>query len=322
MRDEDGMSTKAIGTRALIVAVLGTWVAGAAAQPPMPPTAGPETLPAPSVPAQQSPISSVIPPPSQAPAAAAGLPPGSVPDPWITYDRPGCCGPMGADGPIGWEFYTRNGVSIPTGNNVLQESLDTGWQTAAGARTLFFNRGTTAAWTADVGLSYTYNNGSRPDRVFNVLFPFTNTTFDFNTFQNVTSVVQTPVPVTIRDYQRASFNLAGGFEKYIGNGAYCPGNHWRLGADVGGRWGASRLELNDVSRPGMIDFRRLYDVYGALFLSIHSDAEWQITPCTWFVTGFRAEWNMNWSDILKNADPHQGSNLTDINLLLTAGIRY
>jgi hypothetical protein len=314
------MSTKAMRARALILAVLGTWVAPAAAQTPGV-TAQPETLPTPITPAPQTPISNIIPPPSQAPAAAAGLPPGSVPDPWITYDRPGCCGPLGADGPIGWEFYTRNGVSIPTGNNVLQESINPGWQTAAGARTLLFNRATTAAWTADVGLSYTYNNAGRPDRVFNVLFPFTVTDFT-DIFNPVQRLVFTPVPVTIRDYQRASLNMAWGFERYIGNPAYCPGNHFRLGGDIGGRWGASRLELNDVSRPDRIDFRRLYDVYGALFLSAHSDVELPINACTWFVAGVRTEWNVNWSDILKNAVPHQGSNLIDVNILLTAGLRY
>jgi hypothetical protein len=311
------MRTTANGSRALILAVLGGWAAQAAAQPP-----APEQLPAPAAPAPQTPISDIIPPPSQAPARAAGLPPGSVPDPWITYDRPGCCGPMGADGPVGWEFYTRNGVSIPTGNNVLQESLNPGWQTAVGARTLLFNKDTTAAWTSDVGVSYTYNNAGRADRVFNVLFPFTVTEFDFNTFQNVSRLVFTPVPVNIRAYHRASLNVAGGFERYIGNPAYCPGNHFRVGGDIGGRWGASRLELNDVSRADRIDYRRLYDVYGALFLSLHSDVEIPITACTWFVAGFRAEWNVNWSDILKNSVPHQGSNLVDVNLLINAGFRF
>src|SRR5262245_14744391 len=220
------MRPKAIGSRALILAMLGTWVARAAAQPPAPMNIQPERLPAPTTTVPQTPISEIIPPPSQAPAAAAGLPAGSVPDPWITYDRPGCCGPQGRDGPIGWELYLRNGVSIPTGNNILQESLNPGWQTSAGARTLLFNKDTTAAWTADVGLSYSYNNAGGPDRVFNVKFPFNVTTFDQTTFQNVTTLVFTPVPVTIRDYQRASLNLAGGFEQYIGNAAYCPGNHF------------------------------------------------------------------------------------------------
>ena len=101
------------------------------------------------------------------------LPPGSVPDPWITCDRPGCCGPVGGNGPIGWELYVRSGVSIPTGSGILQDTLDAGWMTTIGARTLFFNPATTAAWTWDVGLGYTYNDAGRPNRTFSVLFPFT-----------------------------------------------------------------------------------------------------------------------------------------------------
>src|SRR5262249_13076547 len=162
------------------------------------------------------------------------------------------------------------------------------------------------------GLSYTFSNGSQP-QPFNVRFPFTVTNPDFTT-----SLVFTPVPVTIRDYQRASVNLAGGFGWYPFQPADCPGNHLRFRADVGGRYGASRLELNDLSfAPNTILYRRLYDVYGAVFLALHSDYEIQVNACTWFVAGVRAEWNYNWSDILHDAVPHQGSNLMDVNLMLT-----
>jgi hypothetical protein len=314
------MSTKAIASRALILAVVGGWAAHAAAQTPAVPGQPPEQLPPPATPAPQSPISSVIPPPSQAPAIQAGLPAGSVPDPWITYDRPGCCGPMGGNGPIGWEYYLRNGVNIPTGNNILQNSLNPGWFTEIGARSLFFNAANTAAWTADVGVGYQYNNAGGPDHVFNVLFPFN--VQNFAVFPPTTTLTFAPVPVTIRDYQRAFVAVAGGFEVYPGQPAYCPGTHFRVGADVGGRYGASRLELNDLGNPNIVGYRRLYDVYGAVTLSVHADVEIPITACTWFVAGFRAEWDYNWTDILHDAAPHQSANLADINLLLTAGFRF
>jgi hypothetical protein len=275
------MSAKAIVSGAVLLAVLGGLSARAVAQTPDASSQVPEQIPSPAnppMPAPMSPIGSVIPNPSQVPAVQAGLPAGSVPDPWITYDRPGCCGPLGSDGPIGYEGYVRTGVSIPAGNNVLQESLNAGWQTSAGARSLFF--------------------------------PAT------------TSLQFAPVPVTIRAYERTALHMAAGWEWYLGNPAYCPGWHFRFGSDVGGKWGSSRLELNDVTVPDSIQYRHLYDVYGTVYLALHNDIEIPIGPCATVIAGWRAEWNNNWSDILHNADPHQTSNLQDINLLLNFGVRY
>jgi hypothetical protein len=314
------MSAKAIVTGALLLAVLGGWSARAAGQTPEPSGQIPEKLPSQAVAAPTSPIGDVIPNPSQIPAMQAGLPPGSVPDPWMTYERPGCCGPLGANGPIGYEGYVRTGVSIPAGNNVLQESLNPGWQVSGGARTLLFNKATTGAWTADMGLDYTYNDGGRPDRQFNVQVPFTVT--NNAVFPATSTLVFAPVPVNIRAYERTALHMASGWEWYLGNPAYCPGWHFRFGSDVGGKWGSSRLELNDVTVPNSIQYRHLYDVYGTVFLALHSDIEIPISACTTFVAGFRAEWNNNWSDILKDATPHQTSNLQDINLLMNFGVRY
>ena len=89
------MSAKAIVSGALILAVLGGRAARAAEPAEQAPPA-PEVLPVPAPPPSQPPLPDVIPAPSQIPAVRAGLPPGSVPDPWITYDRPGCCGPVGS----------------------------------------------------------------------------------------------------------------------------------------------------------------------------------------------------------------------------------
>ena len=36
----------------------------------------------------------------------------------------------------------------------------------------------------------------------------------------------------------------------------------------------------------------------------------------------RAEWAYNWSDVLRDAFPKQGSDAQEINLMLTAGIRF
>jgi hypothetical protein len=276
----------------------------------LPPPGAPATTPGPAV----------I-PPSQVPAAQAGLPPGSVPDPWITYDRPGCCGPLGADGPIDSELYTRNGISIPMGPSIIRNHLNTGWFTEFGGRSLFFNRDTDAAWTADIGLSYQMNDAG-PAPVFTLLQLF-NVTSTNNVFQTVNTVEPGPVRVQIRDYQRVAFNLAGGREWYIGAPAEFPGRHWRIGADIGGRWGTSRLDLNDITRPEHPSFRHVSDVYGSVVLSIHSDWDFQIGPRSWFLAGLRAEWAYNWSDILRNAaSPNQTSDTQEVNILMNFGWRF
>jgi hypothetical protein len=311
------MSAKAFLTRAVILAIVGGWIGRTAAQ--TPDVSGqqpPETLPVPTAP-PTSPLPAIMPPPSQIPAMQAGLPPGSVPDPWITYERPGCCGPIGADGPIDSELYARTGPSIMTGPSIIRRSENTGWLSEFGARALLFNKDTTAAWIAEGGIDYSYNRGHGGDDVFPLLVPFSTT----NLLGQTTSRVS-PVQVSIRDYKRTAFRLEGGRDWYVGQPAYCPGSHWRIGGDIGGRWGTSRLELNDVSIPGTPTFRHVSDVYGSLVLSIHSDLEIPIGACSWFVAGVRTEWAYNWSDILRNAFPRQTSDTQDIALLLTIGVRY
>jgi hypothetical protein len=310
------MSAKAIVTRAVILAWLGGGVARVAAQAP---PAGPEQLPAPAAP-DSGPLPSIMPSPSQIPAIQAGLPPGSVPDPWITYDRPGCCGPIGADGPISSEIYARTGPSIPTGSSIIRQGINTGWLSEFGGRALLFNRDTNAAWTGDFGIDYTFNDGGgHPEFPLRLLFPTTIT----NPFtgQAITNLQFGTVPITIRDYQRVAVRLSGGREWFLPPG-YCPGWHFRFGTDIGGRWGTSRLDMNDLTRSNEIDFRHQSDVYGAVVLSIHSDLEAPIGPRLWFIAGTRAEWAYNFSDVLKNALPSQKSDTGEINLLLNFGVRF
>jgi hypothetical protein len=244
-----------------------------------------------------------------------------VPDPWINLTRPGCCGPLGASGPIGSEFYLRNGVSLPVATG-LKEFLQAGWMTSAGARSLFFNRATDAAWTVDIGTSFTYNNSSKSDDIFALQIPFLVTRTDPNTNLPVTRAEIGNVPVAVRDYQRWSLNVALGREWYLLNPAYTPGRHLRFGIDSGGRWGASKLEFDDFAHLPTIDFRKQYDVYGAYFISLHTDLDFPICSWAWFVFGVRAEWNYNWSDVLRNSLPAKGSDLQDVNLMFTTGFRY
>src|SRR5262249_5357488 len=81
-----------------------------------------------------------------------GPPPGPLGwSSWLRYPRsPGCCGPVGGDGPIGSEVYLRTGASFALGDGVLADAADVGWAIRGGGRSLFFNPARDAAWTADL----------------------------------------------------------------------------------------------------------------------------------------------------------------------------
>jgi hypothetical protein len=321
------MSTKAIVPGALVLVLFGGWAArGAEVQlTPLPnPSATqpdrpderrqePEVLPAPS-PARSTETT----PTSQ--ASSLTFPPGTVADPWIAYTKPDCCGPIGADGPIGTEWFLRNGIVLPVAGGVLNDALQAGWMFEFGGRALLYNASTDAAWTGSVGLSHTYNNANRSDLVFtiNEAFPEINPLSG-----QQTGILFGDIPVTIRDYQRTSFNIAFGREWNLLSPAYSPGRHLRIGFDNGGRWGWGEVGLNDL---GAIDtagilFRRRSDVFGSYFLALYSVLE--IPICCgqkFFVTGFRAEWNYTWTDALKETIP--ANELQDVNLLWHIGCRY
>ena len=92
------------------------------------------------------------PPPAAVPAVALDGP-AVPPAPEFCQNGSGCQGPVGGNGPIGWETYLRSGVSLPFGGGPLARALDPGWVIQGGARSLFFNSAQDAAWTADFSVS-------------------------------------------------------------------------------------------------------------------------------------------------------------------------
>ncbi|MFO0808737.1 MAG: hypothetical protein U0746_08960 [Gemmataceae bacterium] len=326
------MSAKTILPSALILAALGTGAARsqaptppatpltpmpATATPltPMPPTGEPANkLPEPGEKAKANPALPNVLPPTPQPSQTAGWI-----SPWIAYSRPDCCQWCGSDGPIESEYYWRTGISMPVATGILHDAVQAGWINEVGGRSLFFNKGGTAAWTVDLGLSYTYNNGNEGSVVF-------NQRVNFNDPLNG-GFGQVDTPVSIRGYHRTSLNLSGGREWYLLQPVSCPGRHVRVGFDAGGRYGTSRVDLNDYGQlnnaaaagvPPFIGFRHLTDVFGATFVSLHTDVEIPFYGCCVFTTGFRAEWNYNWSDAFSN----EKGDLQDVNLMLQFGIRY
>jgi hypothetical protein len=246
--------------------------------------------------------------------------PGSLSE-YLAYPRTcSCAGPIGGDGPIGYELYLRSGVSIPVGGAIFGDVLETGWAIEGGARTLLFNPDMSAAWTFNLGILFVTNHGQRPDiRVplsilvpqnpdDPVTFPDVNGNFPPVT---VNFGIDPGVPgVTIRNLSRTFLNLGVGREWWLARPACADGGWgWRLGVDTGGRWGSSKLDHQEI--------RHRRDTIGGVWVAGHTDLEIPCGCCV-FQAGFRAEWAYTWSDIL------QGSNadMQEVLLLFNTGVRY
>jgi hypothetical protein len=225
-------------------------------------------------------------PPGQAPADQHVVPQLSQ---WITYTKPDCCGPIGGDGPIFMELYVRSGLTLPVEGDVFGHVLSTGWEIEGGGRSLFFDADAQSAWTVDLSLSTMENHGQRSDIVFSVL----------------------GAPVTMKALNRTFVSASLGKECYLYGPATACGLKWRAGFDLGGRLGTGRADFNDSPFPHRTDV-----LYGA-FVALHTDVECPCGCCT-FYYGVRAEWDYTWSDILAETN----SEMQDVNLLLTAGVRF
>jgi hypothetical protein len=187
----------------------------------------------------------------------------------------------------------------------LHDALETGWTIMGGGRTLLFDPSATAAWTLDFSISHTYNGGNQPGLFFPILIP-------------------TQRLVTVRDLHRTCFNVALGREWFLLGSAFSDGSNWRVGADVGGRYGTSRIDYNDTLILANGTFRpngylRDSDVIGGLYLAAHTDLELPLGGCK-FVTGVRIEWGHTWMNFFKV--PYTSSDVEDLSFLFSAGIRF
>jgi hypothetical protein len=241
--------------------------------------------------------------PDAAPAPAAPAITHSLSD-WITYPRPpGCCGPTGADGPICSELYLRSGVSVPIGGGFLNRVVNVGWDVEGGVRALFFNPAMDAAWTVDAGITNIFNPSE--DRVSTVALR------NFVASQNGQTATLPALNVGVRSENRTFVDLAGGREWWLMGAAGCTdGPSWRAGVDGGGRYGAEKINLTNT--------RHRTDAIGGVFAALHSDLEMPWGGCIVLVGG-RVEWSYTWSDILQRQNRTDNE---DINLMLTAGVRY
>jgi hypothetical protein len=218
------------------------------------------------------------------------------PSSWITYERPGCCGPCGRNGPITYELYIRTGPSLPVGPGGLSHTIETGWMVQGGGRSLFFNVPRTSAWTVDVGIGNIWNNGNRPNLTY--------------------SILQSPAPVSTLAMYRTYVALAGGKVWYLNGPADNCHFNWRIGIDGGGQLGTERLDVMDPAAPNGSDFRRRNDIFGGLLTAVYTDIEIPFKSCAIY-TGIRAEYLYTFCDIVP-----MNSDISNVNLLWTIGFRY
>jgi hypothetical protein len=233
-----------------------------------------------------------------------GIPVGSYPSPYYV-DGPGCCGPLGKNGRVTYELYTYSGVNIPFGDG-LPDRLNAGWTFGGGIRTLFFNPTHDAAWTLDYGLSYTHNwgQGSR------------DPAFLFVRQGNVERGTLTG----IRELHRTSFNFNLGRDVWLLGSATtgtCEGTNCRVGGWVGGRYGTSHVDLNPLDETPQNGYARRQNVFHSFVVGAHATAE---TPMGGWILfgGMRMEYGYDWMNVVP---PIQG-NLNNLNIQVTAGIRY
>ncbi|HVL14042.1 MAG TPA: hypothetical protein VM529_15845 [Gemmata sp.] len=243
-------------------------------------------------------------------AAGPSLPAGAYPSPYYT-DGPGCCGPLGRNGRIGYELYAYTGPAWAVGEGRFARQLQTGWLTGGGGRSLFFNTTHDAAWVVDLGLSYQYNRGSVGH--FTELVLRQPPDFFGNPQPDVIS------PAAVRGLHRTNFNFALGRDWWMwgpGSTGLASGCNVRFGGLVGGRWGTAHVDLlpQDLS---LGDYQRRQGVTHGVFVAPQLTVEVPMGASVWFA-GLRAEWGYDWMNLV----PPLEGNLHSFNLLMTAGIRF
>lgn len=247
-------------------------------------------------------------------APPGAVPPGVVPSPWCGPVPAGaaCCGPVGANGPVTYELYTRTGPSLIVGGSAdLTAATHTGWMVAGGGRTLLFNTPGTAAWVLDLGISYAYNGGNAA-RILNVFSPAPRNAQGQLTGPDVNS------PFTLRSLRRSNFNYAVGRDWFLNGpgtvGRECSWNS-RIGFDVGGRWGTNHVDLIPVANPA--GYLRRQGVSESVFVGLNWT--WDVPMGAWILfAGGRAEWGYTWTNLIPPSD----GNIQDVNLLGTIGVRF
>lgn len=249
--------------------------------------------------ATQAPLLPEVPRPVALPAVTG-------PDNYITYRQPCCCGPVGGQGPITWELFVRTGPRLPVSGSFLNHFMVDGWMVQGGGRTLFYNVDRDAAWTAELGVSHSVNQGR--DNMWLQL--------PSRLVPSPIGGIRVPGDVAMVDtFQQTLVNAGLGREWYLIGAAYEPGKRWRAGADAGGLWGAANIAFHDFNTRGQF-FRRGH-VAGGGYTALHTDIECPCNCCT-FIAGLRAEWSFTTTRVLPDVD----NGIYWVNFLMNFGVRF
>lgn len=240
------------------------------------------------------------------------LPPGSYASPFLT-DKNGCCGPLGGNGPVTYEITAFTGPNYVGGSD-LADRLSMGWMVGASARTLYFNRESTAAWALDLGLSYTFNKGHEDDPLFALDKGSTTT----DQFGQTTTTPPTIKQFALRNLNRTSFNYGIGRDWWFwGPGAAGYESSWNLrwGANFGGRWGTAHVDMVPADDPE--GYFRRQKVYLGVYGDVHFDWEVPVGGWIWF-SGLKLQYGYDWMNIIPPLD----SNISNVNFLMQTGVRF
>jgi hypothetical protein len=218
---------------------------------------------------------------------------------WMLHPPGECCSPC--EGRlIASEVYLRVGASFNVGGRNLNGGLDTGFDSGAGFRVSFFNHEATSAWVIDLGLSDIYNSTHSPPS-FTLI----------HVLNRPNGPLYPQINVTPEGLNRTYFDYGVGREWYILGSQRCDAAvNWRIGADVGGRWGTAKMIFDQLNhRTGILE---------GVYTAIHSDVliPWH---CYTLTAGARLEWDYTWDHILQGQN---NADLSGFNLLFTAGIMF
>jgi hypothetical protein len=251
------------------------------------------------------------PPPIGEPLA---LPKNPVPSPWIGYSRPNCCGPIGLHGPITYELYGRIGPSMPIAGGIIADSIITGVALQGGGRTLLFNAAGDSAWVFDVGIAFNRNDARNQPPVF--IQDIVRSTSDLFNPGGVETL-----PVRISGITRTAVNFTLGKDWFLYGQAFdydcARGNNIRWGVDSGVRYGSAHVDLDVFNADNTMGYARENGPFLSALIGVHSDYEVPMGSWLWF-GGVRFEYSHTWSNLL----PSRRSNLHDLNIMFSGGVRF
>ncbi len=243
------------------------------------------------------------------------IPLGQPASPYLTYPRsPCCCGPAGANGPLGGELFARSGIAFPIGSGIFNQYLHAGWDIEGGGRLFLFNPQQTAAWTGTLGISNVNlqtGRANQPVTLYRV--PVHTAPPTPSPFPISETVVIPSLDVTVNSLNMTFVNMGAGREWWLW-GSASPGAqggwNWRVGIDGGGRWGSARVDFNEIQHHT--------GVVGGMYAAFDSDLE-HAFRCGIFFVGVRFEYNYIWTHLLQ--DQNNGD-FQSLSLLFSTGVRF